>query len=109
MSAFVVHDLKNLVAQLTLLTGNAEKHRDNPEFQDDMIDTVQNVLARMQGLLMQLRLGTKPIEKPSRVRVAPIIQAAVRSKKGLRPEPKVTIAAGSTTRWCARTPTGWSA
>jgi putative PEP-CTERM system histidine kinase len=101
MSAFVVHDLKNLVAQLTLLTTNAAKHRHNPEFQDDMLETVQNVLARMQGLLMQLRLGTKPIEKPSRVRVAPIIQAAVRSKKGLRPEPQVTIAAeleGATVR-----------
>ena len=30
MSAFVVHDLKNLVAQLSLMLRNAERHRDNP-------------------------------------------------------------------------------
>ena len=40
MSAFVVHDLKNLVAQLTLMLRNAERHRDNPEFQRDMQATV---------------------------------------------------------------------
>src|SRR5205823_9122401 len=37
MSAFVVHDLKNLVAQLSLMLRNAERHRDNPEFQRDML------------------------------------------------------------------------
>jgi len=94
MSAFVVHDLKNLVAQLSLLTANAAKHRHNPEFQDDMLDTVQNVLARMQGLLMQLRSGTKPIEKPSPVRVASVLQAALQGKRGLRPEPELAVAPG---------------
>lgn len=94
MSAFVVHDLKNLVAQLSLLTANAAKHRHNPEFQDDMLDTVQNVLARMQGLLMQLRSGTKPIEKPSPVRVGAVVQAALQGKRGLRPEPELSVAPG---------------
>ena len=37
MSAFVVHDLKNIVAQLSLMLKNAERHRDNPEFQKDML------------------------------------------------------------------------
>ena len=40
MSAFVVHDLKNLVAQLSLMLRNAERHRANPEFQRDMLMTV---------------------------------------------------------------------
>ena len=40
MSTFVVHDLKNLVAQLSLMLRNAEKHSDNPEFQRDMLETV---------------------------------------------------------------------
>jgi putative PEP-CTERM system histidine kinase len=44
MSAFVVHDLKNLVAQLSLMLRNAERHRDNPEFQRDMLSTVQIVV-----------------------------------------------------------------
>ena len=47
MSAFVVHDLKNLVAQLSLMLKNAERHRDNPEFQRDMLATVEHVVGRM--------------------------------------------------------------
>ncbi len=62
MSAFVVHDLKNLVSQLALMLKNAERHRDDPRFQDDMLDTVSNVLDRMQSMLLQLRSGVTPIE-----------------------------------------------
>src|SRR5690606_12648962 len=51
MSAFVVHDLKNLVAQLSLMLKNAERHRDNPEFQKDMLETVAHVESRMRGLM----------------------------------------------------------
>jgi putative PEP-CTERM system histidine kinase len=64
MSAFVVHDLKNLVAQLSLMLRNAERHRDNPEFQRDMLATVENVVGRMNQLMLQLRIGTTPLEKP---------------------------------------------
>ncbi|MBA2690328.1 MAG: PEP-CTERM system histidine kinase PrsK, partial [Burkholderiales bacterium] len=42
MSAFVVHDLKNLVSQLSLLMSNAEKHRHNVDFQQDMLETIAN-------------------------------------------------------------------
>lgn len=92
MSAFVVHDLKNLVAQLSLLMGNAARHRDNPEFQQDMLDTVENVLGRMQGLLMQLRAGTRPIEPPGAVPVVVAIEAAVKAKSGMRPQPELEVA-----------------
>ena len=64
MSAFVVHDLKNLVAQLSLMLRNAERHRNNPEFQRDMLATVQNVVEHMNKLMLQLRTGTAPVEKP---------------------------------------------
>ena len=57
MSAFVVHDLKNLVAQLSLMLKNAERHRDNPEFQRDMLATVEHVVGRMNQLMLQLRTG----------------------------------------------------
>ena len=64
MSAFVVHDLKNLVAQLSLMLRNAERHRSNPEFQRDMLTTVEHVVGRMNHLMLQLRVGTTPVEKP---------------------------------------------
>jgi len=80
MSAFVVHDLKNLVAQLSLLLRNADRHRDNPEFQRDMLETVEHVVERMNGLMLQLRTGTKPVERPRAVDLAPILRRVCRAK-----------------------------
>ena len=84
MSAFVVHDLKNLVAQLSLMLKNAERHRDNPEFQADMLATVQNVVARMNQLMLQLRSGTTPVEKPHPVDVAAVARRVCAAKAGAR-------------------------
>ncbi len=67
MSAFVVHDLKNLVAQLSLMLKNAERHSANPEFQKDMRSTIEHVVERMNRLLLQLRSGTTPIASPAPV------------------------------------------
>ena len=80
MSAFVVHDLKNLVAQLSLLLRNAERHRDNPEFQRDMLETVAHVVDRMNGLMLQLRTGTKPVERPHATELAPIVRRVCKAK-----------------------------
>lgn len=80
MSAFVVHDLKNLVAQLSLLLKNAEKHHDNPEFRADMLLTISNVVERMRGLLLQLRAGTTPINQPRPVSLAGVIRSIAESK-----------------------------
>jgi putative PEP-CTERM system histidine kinase len=74
MSAFVVHDLKNLVAQLDLLLRNAQRHAANPDFQKDMLSTVDHVVQRMQRLLLQLRSGATPVEKPRVVDVAALLQ-----------------------------------
>lgn len=58
MSAFVVHDLKNIVTQLSLMLKNAERLRDNREFQQDMLLTVESSLGKMRQLMLQLREGT---------------------------------------------------
>jgi putative PEP-CTERM system histidine kinase len=60
MSAFVVHDLKNIVTQLSLMMKNAQRHSQNPEFQKDMVMTVENSLDRMRQLMLQLREGATP-------------------------------------------------
>ncbi|MBS3934985.1 MAG: PEP-CTERM system histidine kinase PrsK [Sulfuritalea sp.] len=62
MSAFVVHDLKNIVTQLSLMLRNAERHADNPEFQRDMLETVSHAVDRMKQLMLQLREGTTPAD-----------------------------------------------
>lgn len=91
MSAFVVHDLKNLVAQLSLLMRNATRHRDDPRFQADMLETIDNVVARMQRLLAQLRAGTQPIELPAAVRLGAVLAAAVEDKRSVRPGTRLDL------------------
>lgn len=55
LSAFVVHDLKTVSAQLSLMLGNAARHKANPAFVDDMLKTTENAVTRMNKLLAQLR------------------------------------------------------
>lgn len=84
MSAFVVHDLKNIVTQLSLMMKNAKRLRDNPEFQQDMLDTVENSLEKMRQLMLQLREGDKPHGVTSGVDLEQIAKrlAAAASSKG---------------------------
>jgi putative PEP-CTERM system histidine kinase len=52
--AFILHDIKNLVSQLSLVARNAERHADNPAFRADMIATLQDSAGRMNDLLARL-------------------------------------------------------
>jgi putative PEP-CTERM system histidine kinase len=54
MSAFIVHDLKNVAAQIDLILSNAEQHKDNPEFIADTFETLHHTKARMDKMLRQL-------------------------------------------------------
>lgn len=54
-SAFMVHDLKTLIAQLSLLVKNAPRHRDNPAFIDDMINTTDHAVRKMSNLVDHIR------------------------------------------------------
>jgi putative PEP-CTERM system histidine kinase len=74
MSAFVVHDLKNIVTQLSLMLKNAQRLRDNPEFQEDMLMTVESSLEKMRRMMLQLREGATPPGGSSGVDLAPLVQ-----------------------------------
>ncbi|MCC6474831.1 MAG: PEP-CTERM system histidine kinase PrsK [Burkholderiales bacterium] len=87
MSAFVVHDLKNLVAQLSLLLTNSEKHRHTPEFQRDMIETVSNSVDKMKRLLFQLR-GGYSLTPAAPVALNDLLRAAVRARSASSPAPR---------------------
>ncbi len=56
LSAFVLHDIKNAATMLSLLRENAHEHIHEPEFQQDMLELVDDALKRM-GRVEQ-RLGT---------------------------------------------------
>jgi len=89
-TTFVIHDLKNLIAQLSLLLANAEKHKDNPEFQADMLDTVENAVARMNKVLAQLRRGSDQAQAQS-VALADILTDAAASKHAFKLRPAVDL------------------
>ncbi len=72
MSAFVVHDLKNIVTQLSLMMKNARRLQDNPEFQADMLETVDHAVDKMRQLMVQLREGEKPADGTAGVALAPV-------------------------------------
>ncbi len=55
ITAFLVHDLKTVLSQLTLLVENGKVHRNNPDFIDDMFNTVEHVSKKMQRLVQQLK------------------------------------------------------
>lgn len=94
MSAFVVHDLKNLVSQLSLMLKNAARHRDNPEFQRDMMSTVEHVVARMNHLMLQLRTEATPVQKPRPVDLEAVVRRVCAAKAGHRPPIELVLAPG---------------
>lgn len=55
MSAFVLHDLKNILAQIQMIVSNAEKHRHNPDFIDDTFETLTHSKTRLDKVIKQLK------------------------------------------------------
>jgi len=80
--AFIMHDIKNLVSQLSLLAGNAKRHAGNPDFQADMIDTLQDSARKMNGLLERLSQHNKGTpEEPRSVKIAELIHSTIEKKR----------------------------
>lgn len=92
-TTFVIHDLKNLVAQLSLLLANAEKHKHNPEFQADMLETVESAVTRMNKVLAQLRRGGGDTEVQSVV-LADVLREAIASKQAFKLRPALSAPPG---------------
>jgi putative PEP-CTERM system histidine kinase len=60
--AFILHDTKNTIGQLSLLVRNVEEFGHNEEFRKDMTATLRHAVEKLQALLGQLRgdsLGKK--------------------------------------------------
>lgn len=81
LAAYVMHDLKNLIAQQSLVVKNAEKHKDNPAFIEDAIQTIHNSVTRMNNLLRKLQRN-----EPEGVRILNfndvLVDAIKRCQKG---------------------------
>lgn len=85
--AFIMHDIKNLASQLSLLASNAERHADKPAFRADMIETLKISSGRLSGLLE--RLSPRDRNRPAgagRTLIEPVlidVAAEVRTRRGL--------------------------
>ncbi|WP_158967569.1 XrtA/PEP-CTERM system histidine kinase PrsK [Paraglaciecola sp. L3A3] len=93
MSAFVVHDLKNVLAQIDLILCNAEQHKDNPEFIEDTFETLHHTKARMDKMLRQLtEKNTVPKGAESLVVLSHCIEQVIEQRCGsYLPKPSLQI------------------
>ncbi len=89
-TAFVVHDIKNLVAQLSLLLSNAQRHKHNPEFQEDMLATIESAVARMNRMLAKLA-ERKDTASNGEVALALLLEEVIESKKGYSLKPELQV------------------
>lgn len=80
--AFILHDLKNLVSQLSLTARNAERHADNPAFRADMIATLKESAERMTELLARLsQRGPTRAEPPAPMSVTALVERIVARRR----------------------------
>jgi putative PEP-CTERM system histidine kinase len=78
VASFVIHDLKNLITSLSLLSQNAIKYFDDPEFQKDTVLTLSRTVEQMQALLTRLSSRTEPVGRTgTAVDLASLVRAAV--------------------------------
>ena len=91
MSAFVLHDLKNVMAQIDLILANAQQHKSNPEFIDDTFETLEHTKSRMDKMLKQLtEKKTSPSHGQLQTDIAQLLNSVVEKRcQGFQPIPTV--------------------
>ncbi|MCE0493284.1 XrtA/PEP-CTERM system histidine kinase PrsK [Vibrio salinus] len=87
MSAFLAHDLKNILAQLQLLSKNAKHHKDNPEFIDDAFDTIDSAVIRLNKVVDHLKKKNPQSNSAEVFDVEKIIQQACHEREIGQPNP----------------------
>jgi putative PEP-CTERM system histidine kinase len=87
LSAFLIHDMKNVVTQLSLVVNNAAKHKHKPEFVDDAFKTIENAATKMNHLLNQLRSGTVNRGRLSQVDLGQLLTEVIAARQGKAPLP----------------------
>lgn len=87
MSTYIVHDLKNLISQLSLVVSNSAKHRHNPLFMENVISTVTNSVSKMNRLLAHLSEGGQGNANKRAVDLATLLEEVVHASKAAKPVP----------------------
>lgn len=91
LSAYVVHDLKNILAQQSLIVSNAEKHKHNPLFVDDVLRTIENSVGRMTRLMEQMKSGLRGADHTQKIELNHALQEVVKSRSKQTPTPGLEL------------------
>ena len=84
--AFVMHDIKNLASQFSLLARNAEHHAENPAFRADMIVTLRNSAEKLNALIARLsRYGKGNKDQVESFAAAALVRAVAGQFAGRHP------------------------
>lgn len=89
LSAYIVHDLKNILAQQSLIVANAEKHKHKPAFVDDVILTVNNSVKRMTRLMEQMRNGMRGTS-PEKIELISLLNEMIQKSQHRDPAPTLS-------------------
>lgn len=90
LTAYLMHDLKNLIAQQSLVVENAQRHGDKPEFIKDAVETIRGGVVRMRRVLEQLQYGASA--RPSqRIELGRLVMRAVSQCTDRDPAPRALI------------------
>jgi putative PEP-CTERM system histidine kinase len=90
ITSFIIHDIKNQVATLTLLSQNARNNMANPEFQQSLLRSIQSCAANLQTLIEKLSMPAGRAsaavreENINEIAEASLESAGVRSLSSLR-------------------------
>jgi putative PEP-CTERM system histidine kinase len=82
LTSFVVHDLKNSISALSMLSQNALANFDDPEFQRDAIRTLSGSVDRMKTLLARLSAPQSAALRWQPVDVVAFVRDALRPWQG---------------------------
>jgi putative PEP-CTERM system histidine kinase len=85
VATFVMHDLKNLISNLSLIVENAARYIHNPDFQQDMLASLANTADKMQTLIGRLKnLREGDVSAPRPVNLLDLLEKTAQLVNGSR-------------------------
>lgn len=92
MSAFVVHDIKTLNSQLSLMVSNSARHKNNPAFIEDMIKTTEHAVNKMNILLQHFKFDSQGESGGLQtIDFVQLVNNVIESKKHVKPIPELQL------------------
>lgn len=95
LTAFLMHDLKNLISQQELVVGNARRFKHRPEFIEDVIRTIEGGVERMKRVLERLKPAAEVLDQQSTLDLFALVGKVASSCDDRRPKATFSADAGA--------------